>query len=82
VTLAIGAVRVGIPARSMSIGELESVGFAHPLASNVELKLRPEPGSGVRVLPQAQAWFDRGAATRCTWKSKIETEQPLHARSY
>jgi hypothetical protein len=57
------------------------VGFAHPLASNDELKLQPEPGSGVGGLPQGQAWFDRGAPTRCTWKSKIETEQLLHARS-
>lgn len=58
VTPAIGAVRVGIRARSMSIGKLESVGFTHPLDSNVEL-----------------------APTRCTWKSKIETEQLLHAGS-
>lgn len=36
-TLAIAAVRVGILARSMSIGKLESIGFAHPVASNVEL---------------------------------------------
>jgi len=57
-TLAIGGVRAGILARSMSIEKPESVGFAHPVASNVEL-----------------------APTRCTWKSKIETEQLVHARS-
>ncbi|HSN81240.1 MAG TPA: hypothetical protein VLS88_01570 [Polyangiales bacterium] len=57
-TPAIGGVRAGILARSMSIGKPESVDLARPVASNVDL-----------------------VPTRRTWKSKIETEQLVHARS-